>query len=1469
MNTIPPSFGAATRAWFEGAFAGATPVQARGWERISAGEHALLLAPTGSGKTLAAFLWAIDRLMHRPADAPPGYRVLYISPLKALAYDVDRNLRTPLAGVLRAAERLGAGAAGAPDAGALQPVRVDVRTGDTTATERRRHLREPGDILITTPESLFLLLGSKARETLVRVETVIIDEIHAMAPTKRGAHLALSLERLSAVALRDPQRVGLSATQRPLDEIARFLGGDRPVAIVDASEPPALDLSIVYPPPDEQRVEAPSTSLLREESATPRTSIWPAVYPRLVAQIRAHRTTIVFANNRRLVERLVAAVNEIAGEELVRPHHGSMSHVQRAETEEALKEGRVRGIVATSSLELGIDMGAVDLVLLVESPGSSARGLQRVGRSGHGVGQTSKGILYPKFRGDLLEATVVARLMREGIVEPTRAPRNTLDVLAQQIVAVCAVEPHTVEAIERLVRRCHTFRDLSRDALVSVLDMLSGRFPSDELADLRPRLTWDRTTDTLTARRGAGTLAAVNAGTIPDRGLYRVVLGEDGPRIGELDEEMVYESRVGEVFLLGASSWRIQSIDRDRVVVTPAPGEPGKMPFWKGDAPGRPVEIGRELGAFVRHLGELPPARARAELRGSHGLDDAAAEELCAYIDEQREATGTLPTDRAITVERFRDELGDWRVAILTPFGGRVHAPWALAIDAYLAETHEVEVPTLWSDDGIVLRVADGDEPPSLAALIPDPDTVEERVTAQVGRSALFASRFRENAARALLLPRRRPDQRTPLWAQRLRSSQLLAVASRFPTFPIVLETYRECLRDVFDLPALVELLRAVRRRELRVDEVETAGASPFARGLVFAWVAAYLYELDAPLAERKAQALILDRTLLAELMGHEELRELLDAEVLDTIEEELQGLAEGRQARHGDALHDLLRRIGDLSAPEIAARCDGDAAGWLAELEAARRAVRVRVAGQERWIAVEDVARYRDALGCPPPPGVPSAFLEASDAPLEGLLARFARTHAPFVTGAAAARFGLSPAHAEAPLRHLEGAGRLLHGDFRPRGLEREWCDPEVLRMARRRSLARLRREVAPVDAASLARFVPQWMGIARTPGSGRRGPDALVDAVGRLEGLALPFSELEAHVLPARLQDFQPQRLDELGASGQIVWIGRGSLGASDGRVAVYLRDRVHLLAPDPGPFEPTSPLHGAIMGHLDRFGASFFADLSRSAPGSPQKDLLAALWDLVWEGRVTNDTFTPLRTLSAPRSAGPRTRSAASRLSVSGRWSPVAPLLLGGTDTEKAHARANLLLDRWGVVAREMAAAEDLQGGFSSVYPVLRAMEESGRIRRGHFAEGLSGGQFALTGAIDRLRAARSPDDAPEAIALAAVDPANPYGAILPWPPLPATAPSPRRAAGALVVLVDGRLVFHVERSGRLLAWLPPDEGVPPSAVAALATALAHGRKSHLRVDTINGEPARTSPLASPLRAAGFALDHRGLVLERRVV
>jgi ATP-dependent Lhr-like helicase len=1495
-------FSEPTRTWFAEAFAEPTEAQRIGWEAISGGHHTLLHAPTGSGKTLAAFLWCLDRCFTEPRPRPArgggkgrggqpsgSVRILYISPLKALAYDVERNLRAPLAGIRRTAQRSGV---------ELPEVRVASRTGDTPADARRALVKDPPEILVTTPESLYLLLTSQAREVLRAVEHVIVDEVHALAPTKRGTHLALSLERLDALIAGTgaghpaPQRIGLSATQRPLSAIAGYLGGagpDREVTIADAGARKALELKVVVPVEDMSRLgdlidpeDQPGGPAGAPEA---RQSIWPAIYPELLELIRAHRSTLVFVNSRRLAERMANRLNELAGEELVRAHHGSIAREQRLEIEESLKAGRLPALVATSSLELGIDMGAIDLVVQIEAPPSVAAGLQRIGRAGHHVGEPSTGIIFPKYRGDLLEAAVVTERMLAGEIEETRVPKAPLDVLAQQLVAMCAMDRWRVGDLHALVTRTDAFRDLSREQLDGVLDMLSGRYPSDEFAELRPRVVWDRGTDEVVSRNDARVLAITSGGTIPDRGLFGVFLPDDGSgrggrRVGELDEEMVYESRVGETFLLGASTWRIEEIKPDRVIVTPAPGEPGKMPFWKGDQVGRPIELGRAVGSFLRELEPMPAKAAVERLERDHALDDRAARNLAAYLSDQREATGALPSDRTIVIERFRDELGDWRVCLLSPFGGRVHAPWAMAVEARLQEEHSVDVQVLWSDDGIVVRLPEADDTPPESELILEPDAVEELVMGALGGSAMFAARFRENAARALLLPRRRPGQRTPLWMQRQRSADLLAVASQYGSFPIILETYRECLRDVFDLPALKEVLNGIRSRQVRVVSVETPRASPFAASLLFDYVGSYMYEGDAPLAERRAQALALDRELLAELLGADELRELLDPAAIAEVELELQSLAGGRRPHTVDGVHDLLRRLGDLREDEVAARLtDGpDASEALAGLERDRRAVRVRVAGEDRWIAIEDTPRYRDGLGVSPPPGIADAWLEASTGnPLDALLLRWGRTHAPFTADDPSARWGIAPSVVLDHLASLVASDRLVEGSFRPGGTQREFADADVLRLLRRRTLARLRREVEAVPPQALGRFLPAWQGI----GSRAAGLDRLLEVIAQLEGVPIPASILERDVLRMRVRDYSPRLLDELGSAGEVVWLGRGSLGRDDGRVALYRRDRAPLLASSgqaDGTERPDGDTHQRIREHLGRRGASFFRELRLAVGDAVRNDDegLDALWDLVWSGEVTNDTFASLRALSLPRS---RSRASGSRprpgrlISMgppraAGRWSLVAELIgEARTPTERGHATAVALLERHGVVTREGVMAENLPGGFSGVYPVLKAMEEAGRARRGYFVAGLGAAQFALPGAVDRLRAEREPPETRRAVLLAAADPAQPYGAALPWPRRDDERSPGQRAAGAYVVLVDGDAVLYIERGGRSLVTLPAaDDGeVLLAALPALKDLLSPiGPLRELVIERVDRDPVASSPIAEQLRAIGFRQAYRGWVL-----
>ncbi len=1422
LATLSP----ATRAWFEQAFPGPTPAQEQAWPAIASGRHVLVQAPTGSGKTLAAFLLGLDRLNDAPGE---GLRLLYVSPLKALNYDVERNLRGPLAG-------LGSSLA------------VGVRTGDTPQRERQQMLRTPPDILITTPESLFLLLTSQGREMLRTVQTVILDEVHAVAGTKRGAHLSISLERLERVVAQPFQRIGLSATQRPLEEIGRFVVGTcREIDLVDAGIRKELDLEVVIPVEDLR--ELGSNSALAQPvlpdgvglgpgyEATAR-SIWPSIYPAILDLVRAHRSTIVFVNNRRLAERLALRLNELAEEELARAHHGSLAREQRVEIEELLKVGRIPCLVATSSLELGIDMGAVDLVIQVESPKSVARGLQRVGRAGHELGAVSKGRIFPKFRADLLECAVVAKAMREGAIEETAIPRNPLDVLAQQIVAICADEEIAVAELHELVRGAFPFADLSRQQLENVLDMLAGRYPSDEFAELRPRVVWDRVRSVVRGRTGARRLAVTNAGTIPDRGLYGVFQVGAGGRVGELDEEMVYEAREGQTFMLGASTWRIEEITRDRVLVSPAPGVPGAVPFWKGEGVGRPYELGARIGGASRELAALSDEGATSRLRDDYLLDELAARNLLAFLREQERA-GALPTDRTVVVESFRDEIGDWRVCLLTPFGGRVHAPWSMALAARIRDALGLEVQFLWSDDGIALHFPDADQPPAVGDLLVGPDELEDLVVQELGQTALFGARFRENASRALLIPRRRPGQRTPLWQQRLKAQSLLEVARRYGSFPIVLETYRECLQDVFDLPALRSILLGLQTRELDLVEVETPSASPMAASLLFDYVATYMYEDDTPAAERRAQALSLDRELLRELLGAEELRELLDREAIAEVEASLLP-----KPRNADELHDLLRRAGGLLEQEADP-------GFLETLVRERRAFRLRLGGTDAIAATEDAGLARDALGAMPPGGLPEAFLAPVDEALATLLTRFARSRGPFTTGEVASRYGLADALVETVLGGLERRERLVRGELRPGGSEREWCDPEVLRRLRRATLARLRREVEPAAQEALGRFLPSWHGIDRA--------GSLREALVPLQGLALPVGLWESEVLPRRVRAFQPAALDALCASGELVWVGAGL-----DRVAVFFRDDASVLGAPAATELPEGKEHTAIRGALGG-SAEFWLDLL-AATGLEAEEALPALWELVWAGEVTNDAWAPLRAerrYGVPRpESRPRRFSrarGAGAISTAGRWSLATRLFRGAPDRR---ALAELLLERQGIVTRDSVRGEGLAGGYGAVYAELRALETVGVCRRGYFVDGLGGAQFALPGAVERLRELRASDEA-EPRVLAAADPAQPYGAALPWPKRAGARAA--RVAGAHVVLLGGEAALYVERGGRTLVPLrEPEEAWLREAFWALAGWVRAGHAKRLAVERFDGRPVAETEALPLLVEAGFLAGPRRAVL-----
>jgi ATP-dependent Lhr-like helicase len=1478
----------------------------------------LLSAPTGSGKTLAAFLSALDRLSRLGSDSSDGagVTVVYVSPLKALAHDIERNLRAPLRGI---------GAEG---------ITVGIRTGDTPQRERAAMARNPPQILVTTPESLYLIMTSQAREMLSGVETVIVDEIHAVAHSKRGSHLALTLERLEAQAGRPVQRIGLSATQRPLAEIGRFLvGPGREVTIVDAAASTVngtgrtLDLRIEVPV--ESMTEPGLAAAAIDPSAPPvdpleplpggestRNSIWPAIYPELLKLVREHTSTIVFVNNRRSAERVALRLNELAEEEIARAHHGSLAREERTKVEELLKGGGLPCLVATSSLELGIDMGAVDLVLQIESPKSVARGLQRIGRAGHGVGEVSVGRIFPKFRGDLLECAVVVRRMHEGLIEPTVVPRNPLDVLAQQIVAIAvSAEPGgkdsdevpdvgvSVEELHALVRRTHSYAELSRELLENVLDMLDGRYPSKEFGELRARIVWDRVAGVIRARKGSRQLAVANAGTIPDRGLYAVTL-PDGRRVGELDEEMVYEARPGQAFLLGASSWRIEEITRDRVIVTPAPGAPGAVPFWKGDSIGRPKELGEAIGAFSRWAVD----QDAETLERDYDLDERAARNLLAYLREQQAATRVLPSERTIVVERFRDEIGDWRVCILSPHGGRVHAAWGLALSARIRERFGLEADVIWSDDGIVLHLPDLDAdesealPSAVELLLLEPDEVEEAVTAELGGSALFGARFRENASRALLIPRAYPGKRTPLWQQRLKAQNLLEVARRYPDFPIVLETYRECLRDVLDLAGLQELLRGLHTREISLVEVETQSASPFASSLLFDYVATYMYEGDTPSAERRAAALSLDRDLLRELLGQEELRELIDPGALARVEDDLQRRSEMTRATSRDGLHDVLRQVGDLTGAEVRERVFAgvEAEPLLKELERERRAIRLRVGGEERWVAADEAGLYRDALGAVPPGGLPEAFLADVGDALSELVARYARTHGPFTGGELHARYGLD---AGAVLRELERAGDLVRGELRPGGTQRDWCDVEVLRRLRRASLATLRKEIEPAEQRRLAAFLPAWQGVDRHSGAGA-GVDRLREVLVPLQGLALPVEIWERDVLPRRTGAYSPSWMDALCASGELLWVGAGPLGRS-GRVALYFREDAAAIGPPASApsaragFEPPSnPEHELLRGRLEA-GPYFFTDLLAEVD-APAEALREALWDLVWAGEVTNDAWAPLR---APRLALARSerspvapgefsgrrggqgrsrfngrRRTGAQSQVQGRWSLAAAVFRGGEEgpsaaVERRRALAELLLERYGIVTREQVLAEGIKGGFAMLYDTFSNIETLGICRRGYFIEGMGGAQFALPGAVERLRA---PSERARTLVLGAADPAQPYGAALPWPKREESRGRPARVAGAYVVTVQDEPVLFLERGGRGLVVLtearagvgaasPGREPDPLSeALEALAGAVRAGRVPKLALERIDGAPAIGSVLAPLLVELGFQSGPRRLTL-----
>ncbi|AIT60531.1 ATP-dependent helicase [Corynebacterium doosanense] len=1515
--------------WFRDVFEQPTPVQEQAWRAIAAGDNALVVAPTGSGKTLAAFLWALNGLVEQAGQqALPvaaqgstgghgGVKVLYISPLKALGVDVENNLRAPLTGISRTAQRLGLD---------LPDISVGVRSGDTPAAERARQLRRPPDILITTPESAYLMLTSKAAGILKDVDTVIIDEIHALAGSKRGVHLSLTLERLARLA-GDVQRIGLSATVRPLETVAHFLGGQRPVELIAPPGHKKWELSVRVsvddmadlPVPEEGStigeavIDDPlglSGAPLGEESALPQQkSIWPFIEQSLYEQIQQHRSTLVFVNSRRTAERLTSRINElwamehdpdslspelrrdpaqlmksvdVAGKApavIARAHHGSVSKEERATTERMLKEGSLKAVVSTSSLELGIDMGAIDLVVQVESPPSVASGLQRVGRAGHSVGAVSQGTFYPKHRSDLVQTAVTVERMRSGMIEELKVPANPLDVLVQQTVAAVAVEDIDVDEWYATVRRAYAYRDLDRDVFDSVIDLASGIYPSADFAELKPRIVFDRATGMMSARPGAQRVAVTNAGTIPDRGMFGIFLlgGEGNPRrVGELDEEMVYESRVGDVFTLGASSWRIEDITRDQVLVTPAPGHTGRLPFWTGDSQGRPYELGRALGEFRREIREHPERMP--------DLDDRARSNLLGYLTEQEEATGSIPDEKTLILERFRDELGDWRVILHTPFGRGVNAAWALAVGQRVAERTGMDAQAVAGDDGIVLRLPEADNEPDGSLFIFDADEIEQIVTEQVGGSALFASRFRECAARALLLPRRNPGKRAPLWQQRQRAEQLLDVARKYPSFPIILETVRECLRDVYDLPALREVIEALNLRRIRVAEVTTDQPSPFSSSLLFNYTGAFMYEGDSPLAEKRAAALALDPALLAKLLGTVELRELLDAEIIQEVHDQLQWVG---RARTSEELADVLRILGPVDVDKLPVHTTFDDPLTVARANLAGRFMEVRIGGRAHLAQVPDAPLLRDGLGVPVPPGVPAQQLTITDA-LEQLIARWSRTRGPFVLRDLAEAFGLGAGAAHQAMQPLIRDGRIIEGRYRQGVDEQEYCAAAVLKIIRSRSLAIARAQTQPVSQSAFARFLPDWQQVAavgqRAP---LRGADGVFTVVEQLAGVRLPASAWESMVLPGRVGDYSPLHLDELTSAGEVLIVGAGTAGARDPWIMLLPADYAAELLPDIEE-EGLSMVQETVLDILRRGGGFHFQDIADQVPATPD-ELREAMWGLVEMGLVSPDGFAPVRA----RLAGGKTahkakrRPTRSRLRMGragiprqqvppdmvGRWA-LTPA--GSTDaTTRSLTRGETWLERYGVLTRGSVVAEAVTGGFALAYRVLSGFEQSGKAMRGYLVEGLGASQFSTPAIIDRLRAhADSPDvqgwpsgsPDPAVHVLAAADPANPYGASLPWP-----EQGPSRAAGALVVLVDGLLLAHITRGGKTLTTffgsLPAglevgEEELVSVLVRALASVVSSGAMTPLTVEKMDGRAALESPLLPAMRAAGAALTPRGV-------
>lgn len=1468
-------FAPATTSWFGRTYGAPTEAQLETWAAIRQGHHVVVSAPTGSGKTLAAFLWSIDQLLHTPPPEDPARacRVLYISPLKALAADIERNLATPLAGIRHEDPN-------------LPQLRVGVRTADTPASERRRFGTKPPDIFITTPESLFLVLNSAARTGLAGVELVIVDEIHALVSTKRGAHLAVSLSRLDEMLNTPAQRIGLSATAGYLKDTTRFLTGadsERPFTIVAPHMPKHFDITVSVPVADMTQLgPAGAGGEASTGGRTPEPSIWPHVERSVADLIERHQSTIVFTNSRRGAERLTARLNEEwagrHGPDLPRPggtnpagliglsgaavgappvlaraHHGSMSHVERRLTEEELKAGRLPAVVATSSLELGIDMGAVDLVVQVGAPPTVASAVQRIGRAGHQVGAPSTGVIFPTHRGDLLAAWVVAERARSGWVEDNFMLTNPLDVLAQQIIAMCAGTTWHRAHLARVIRRASPFVSLGEESLNAVLDMVSGRFPSEDFAGLKARVVWDRTADTLTGRPGAAMLVNTSGGTIPDRGLYPVYLTDEaaadtrtGKRVGELDEEMVFESRAGDVITLGSTSWLIESIDNQRVLVSPAPGVPGRLPFWTGDTQGRPYDLGNYLGIRVRELADALDG-GEFNYDALAGLDDLARRNLTDYLREQLDATGVLPDNNTIVVEHFRDELGDWRVVIHSLFGNRVNAPWALLIAAERQILHVEDIKPMSADDGIVFRWPTGDQDRVRRQdIVFELKYVYQQVARHLARSALFASRFRQAAARALVLPRMRPGERQPLWLQRHRAAQLFGAASQFPNFPVVAEAMRECLHDDYDIDALCELMAAIKLGHVRIVEVFTPRPSPFAASLLFGYTGQFLYEGDLPLAERRAAALAIDPALLAELLGTAEQvdpADLLDEDVVAAVDAELTGLT--HPARSAEQLADVLARHGPLTDAELAERAEPAWPTWRDELVAAHRAFQVPGPAGDLTASAEDGWLLREGLPAPsaPPTGTQRAL------PRRDLIVRHLATRAVTTAAEIASRFGWPELEVADILHDLVEAEVAVQGRLTRHAAAREFCAADTMRTLRRRSLAALRAQIEPVSHAQYAAFLPRRQHIGQL-----RGTAGLLQAVADLAGVLLPPAVWESLILPARVTNYAPHLLDEVIGSGQVVWT------MMNGEVALHPRATAALTVIAPCQ-EITDELELAVLGLLGAGGGHFVDDLAERL-AEPVQSVKDALDRLAATGHVTNDSFDPVRRVVRSRRAKPKGRVRPRPLLGSmyatdpgGRWS-LTPRPSADQARQLAFA-TTAVLDRYGLITRTIAARAGVK--FDAIYRYLVQAEERGQMQRGYFVAELGAAQFSTTAAVEDMRA----DHGNTVHVLAAIDPANPYGAIIPWPKSTAELSAVRRD-DAVIVLVGGELVLYLHSGARTLLRFSSDAHLLARAASGLADVLSRGVLRRTAISKIDGEAALNAEdiVMTALVEAGFVRTPAGL-------